>query len=192
MDHRRAIHVGCLFGGILGVALTGLAAAQEPVPYNALQAGQDAYQAAEAERRAAIDRQRSLIEQMKWYNTWAYRGYAPTLIDIYAYRYAPYGYSYSPRRAYRQAIRYGYSPVFQPWPRVPGDIYGYPYYGAARQPAGHEKTYTSPNGYVYRPLYENPPPPQPPPGPPPQPQPRIDGSPESIPAPPSEPGPKEF
>ena len=98
-------------------------------------------------------------------------------------RYAPYGYSYNPRRAYRQAVRYGYPPVFQPWPRVPGDIYGYPYYGAVRQPAGHEKTYTSPNGYVYRPLYEKPQP---------QPQPRIDGSPESIPAPPSEPGPREF
>jgi len=188
MDNRKAIQISYLFGGILAVALTGLATAQESASYDALQAGQDAYQAAEAERHAAIDQQRNTIEQMKWYNTWAYRGYAPTLSNIYAN-----GYSYNPRRVYRQAIRYGSPPVFQPWPRVPGDIYGYPYYGAVRQPAGHEKTYTSPNGYVYRPRMPPPAPsPSSPPAPPATPAPEVGGSPESIPAPPSEPGPKEF
>ena len=42
MDNRKAIQISYLFGGILAVALTGLATAQESASYDALQAGQDA------------------------------------------------------------------------------------------------------------------------------------------------------
>jgi hypothetical protein len=117
--------------------------------YDALQAGQNAYRAAEAQRQAAIDRQLQVQDEIRWYNSWA-PGYGdgPTLTEIYAYG--------SPR-AYRRAQRQGYGPLFEPWPRVPGDIYGSSYYGYVRQPTGHEKIWTSPNGYIYRPRYDRPP-----------------------------------
>jgi hypothetical protein len=44
----------------------------------------------------------------------------------------PYGYVYNPRRAYRQALRYGYPPLFQAWPPMP---VGHVYYGNVPQPS---------------------------------------------------------
>ncbi len=46
--------------------------------------------------------------------------------------YAPYPYAvYNPRRAYRQAVRYGVAPLYQPWPVpvVMVDRFGAPMYG---------------------------------------------------------------
>jgi hypothetical protein len=108
----------------------------------------------------------------------AQTGYYSLQPGIHAYGYAPYPYSvYNPRRAYRQALRYGYPPLFQAWPPVPGGIYGYPYYGS-----------------VYRPWYgqpsqmQVPTPASPETRPPAPPASAI----EPIPTPPSEPGPREF
>jgi hypothetical protein len=42
---------------------------------------------------------------------------------------------------------------FEPWPRVPGDIWGYPLARPVAQPIGHESVQTSPNRWIYRPLY---------------------------------------
>jgi hypothetical protein len=56
-------------------------------------------------------------------------GYAPS--------YAPYPYNvYNPRRAYRQALRYGYPPLYQHWPApvVVVDRFGYPMYGPVNPP----------------------------------------------------------
>lgn len=39
--------------------------------YGPLAAGQDAYQAAEAERRWAINRQLGIIDSARWYNAWS-------------------------------------------------------------------------------------------------------------------------
>ena len=196
------MRAACLLGMILALGVTAKAAAQ--TAYDPLQAGEDAYRAGEEQRRAAIDQQRQLGEQLRWRNMWAYPSYAPARAGIYAYGYAPYPYSvYNPRRAYRQALRYGYPPLYQQWPRAPGDIYGYPYYGYARQPIGQEKVWTGPSGYVDRPSHGQPPEPQAPtPASPPRPQEPSasagepssspEAVPEPIPAPPSEPGPREF
>lgn len=46
--------------------------------------------------------------------------------------------------------------VFEPWPFVPGDIYGWPYDRRIRNPVGHVIQPTGENGYVYAPLYEQP------------------------------------
>ncbi len=42
---------------------------------------------------------------------------------------------------------------FEPWPRVPGDIYGYQLYQPSPQPIGHESGQVAPNRWIYRPIY---------------------------------------
>ncbi len=98
----------------------------------------------------------------------AYGG--PTLADVYAYPTdgGPVFYGGTPapiptsggsqvptavsnRNAYAAAV-----PVFQPWPRVPNDIWGAPYYSYVQQPIGHVKIWTSRLGYIYKPIYASP------------------------------------
>ena len=122
-----------------------------------------------------IDQPRPLPEQLPWSNVWGCPRYAPTVAGIYA---SPYGRA---GRTYRQALRYGYPPLFRVWPPAPVGVYGYPYYG-----------------YGYRPAYGPPPvialptPLQPQAAVPAAPQPQGPGTPppslEPIPAPPGEPG----
>lgn len=54
----------------------------------------------------------------------------------------------------------GYGPraswPFEPWPRVPGDIWGYPQPRPIPQPIGHESAQTAPNRWTYRPVYRLP------------------------------------
>ena len=96
-----------------------------PKTYDSLDAGRDAQQYAERQRRAAIDRQLGLLSYMQLYaavprgSVWRY---PPSL----GYRYA-----YPDRRAVRRALNYqrrhayyGYPGVFEPWPFVRGHIYG--------------------------------------------------------------------
>jgi hypothetical protein len=181
MNYLTKALMSCLLATIFGLMGT-VQAADQPVPAG-VPVPQDAYSRAEQQRREAIAYQRQLVEQAR--------------LNYYNYLY-----TYNPRKAYRQAWRYGYAPLYPPITRGPSDfLLGSPYYGAAKLPVGHEKIWTSPNGYIYRPLYQQPPPPtasqtrrQPtevsaakvPEPPMPEPQP------EAIPAPPSEPGPREF
>jgi hypothetical protein len=148
--------------------------------YNSLQAGQDAYSDAEAERRALIGRQIMVEEQIMRDNTWAdpqdrYRPVhpeshgpvvpkaygGPTLGDVYAYPPTdggPVYYAGTPGVAanYRTGPSAAPVPAFQPWPRVPNDIWGTPYYGYVRQPIGHVKIWTGPLSYIYKPIYASP------------------------------------
>jgi hypothetical protein len=52
----------------------------------------------------------------------------------------------------------GYLPglptIFEPWPRVPGDIWGYPQQRPVAQPSGHESRQVGPNRWIYRPVYD--------------------------------------
>ncbi len=185
---------GCFFAAILLIGGARPMMAQQEVfhpgeTYDSLQAGQDAYGDAEAQRRALIGRQLMIEEQLVRQNTWAdpqakYRPvrpesygpilpkyYAgPTLADVYAYPPTdggPVYYAGTPAVATvgpqvpsaagesgRRPAAAG--PVFQPWPRVPGDIWGTPYYGYVRQPIGHIKIWTSRLGYIYKPIYASP------------------------------------
>lgn len=81
-----------------------------------------------------------------------YPSYAPTVVAGYGYGYVavPYRYTYNPRRAYRQFLRYGY-PTLPP--RVPVAVYGYPYYGYVPQPLGPTR---GPRDYMYQPGYAQP------------------------------------
>lgn len=198
---------------VLGLAVGARAAAQEPLPpaaapaappsahsFDALDAGRDAYQMAEAERRQATARQVQMVDDMVWYSA------APSYRCPLALEF-----SYAHPRAWRARIGpvvvsagpavFGHhaslealgSATVGPW-----GIYGYPHVERAAQPLGHRVIVTGPNGYVYRPVYpwdlKSPPPAPPPvqPAPPAPAQPAEPPPPEPIPAPPAESGPREF
>jgi hypothetical protein len=113
------------------------AAANDPT-----QLSRDSYTAAEQQRRAAI------AEQLRLQG--AVRGY---------YSAIPYAFAARPPVVYvtpgavRRAYRLGYWQAY----RVGVDVYAAPAGGVVQQPTGHEKIWTSPNGYVYRPRYDLPP-----------------------------------
>ena len=83
-----------------------------------------------------------------------YPSHAPAVVAGYGYGFGyvavPYRYTYNPRRAYRQSLRYGYPPLP---PRVPVAVYGYPYYGYVPQPLGPVR---GPRDYMYQPGYGQP------------------------------------
>jgi hypothetical protein len=173
-----------LVAAFLCICAARLAPAQQEVyhpgeTYDSLQAGQDAHADAEAERRALIGRQIMIEDQIVQQNTWADpqdkyrpvrpdsygpvlpRSYVgPTLADVYASPPTDGG-----------PVYYGGTPisipafggvpagasVFQPWPRVPNDIWAAPYYGYVRQPIGHVKIWTGRLSYIYKPIYASPP-----------------------------------
>ncbi len=121
-----------------------------PKKYDALDAARDAQQYAERQRRAAINRQLEVIRDVQEYS-------AAVRASAWRYPYSvDYRYAYPGRRAARRAwSRHGYPGVFEPWPLVPGDIYGYPYTPRVEQPLGHKVIETGPNSYIYRPVYES-------------------------------------
>ena len=49
--------------------------------------------------------------------------------------------------------RYFFESPFEPWPHVPGDIWGYPSPRPIEHPIGHESKQTGPNRWIYRPVY---------------------------------------
>jgi len=104
--------------------------------YDSLQAGQDAQRLAEERRADAIQQQ---LPSSRWPSTWG---------PAYAAAAVPRVYVYPGPRAARWAYRYGYG-VYVPWPRAVVPAYPYP---RLRQPIGHERIWTGPNGYIYRPI----------------------------------------
>jgi len=132
--------------------------------YDSLQAGQDAYQRGEEERRWAIDRQLQVEQNIIDYNVWSYYNWG--MPHFYGYgnpyvgMYAPPEVGFRLRRAF---ARWGYWPPLYPTPLSPDSVYGYQYRPFAKQPIGHEKIWTGPNSYIYKPRYASP---EPPPGPP--------------------------
>jgi hypothetical protein len=161
------------------------------------------------QRRRTIDRQIRLVDNMTWYaQPPGYYRYRPDVATVYAYGW-PGAVPRVVRRSYwyqNYVVPYLPRVVFEPWPLVPGRVYGYPYVDRAEQPLGHKVIRTGPNGYVYRPVYPSdlvrkqaPTPAPEQPGPAqsvPEPiltPPALDGpNPEPIPAPPPESGPREF
>jgi hypothetical protein len=146
--------------------LAGVAAAQEPVivgrQYDGIQAGLDAFRLAEEQRQAAVARQLALNDQMRFFN-----GYPTSRGETIYYGYlspgAMYAYGFGPPVLPRANLDYVYAygarplSVFQPWPFVAGDIYGYPaYYPPARQPIGQTQIQTGPNRWESHPVYDPP------------------------------------
>lgn len=125
--------------------------------YTPLDAGRDAYARGEAERSSALDRQLRVENDVRWFNSWAGPFGGTTRVEVRTPSSPWLG-----SRAYRIPSPYEYPsavlppPLFTPWPLVSGGIWGYPYYPWASQPIGHERIWTSPNGYIYGPRYAEP------------------------------------
>ncbi len=181
--------------------------------YTPLDAGQDAYKRAEGERRWAVDRQLTVEQNIRDYNTWRYYNWGSPYFNQYASPYAA-PYIDAPRIGWRirRNIAARIGTLGPPLPSVlsPDARYGYNYLPYTKQPIGHEKIWTSPNSYIYKPRYtppNKPPatigePPQPPPAQPqpaPVAQPPTAGSENALPPPtynpanrPQPSGPREF
>ena len=143
---------GC---GLLGSSL----AAQQPRPYDGIQAGLDAFRLAEERRQFNVAQQLALNDQLKYWagipnvrgETIYYGAPAPPVNLDYAYAYGP-----AVVRGWRGGYVAGPLTVFEPWPFVPGDIYGYTYYLPVRQPIGQWQGQTGPNRWESHPVYDPP------------------------------------
>jgi hypothetical protein len=172
--------------GVVFLSVSSTAMAQQATParpYDGIQAGLDAYRLGEEKRQVGMAQQLYLNDQMRFWNGYPtstgqtiYYGYlSPAAAAAYGYSTPYYGYggvgplmtranldyvyAYGGGSQWGGYGQYGYSPlsVFQPWPYVPGDIYGYPaYYPPARQPIGQTQVQTGPNRWESHPVY-NPP-----------------------------------
>jgi hypothetical protein len=155
------ISIGMLAG--LLVLAGEFAVAQETVPYDGLRAGEEAHQIGETQRQQRLNDQLYLNDSMRarygwapsssvvWYGNAGYGG--PRSID-YAYAYS------SDRLLSRRARglyidRYWSPPisVFEPWPYVPGDIYGYSFPPYVRQSIGQRQFQTGPKRWESHPVY---------------------------------------
>lgn len=159
----RYIRLAGLAGVVLaGAVWTGTAAAQTARPYDGIDAGLDAYNRAEEQRRFTIGQQRELNEELRA------RSYLPPGPVIY---YGPtVGYAYSRRSlGYSRRLPYGYGRyeervVARPivpavvWPnRYYGiNSYTYPFKLPVRQPIGQQQTQTGPNRWESHPVYAEP------------------------------------
>ncbi len=123
-------------------------------PYDGLKASEDAHRYFDARRQEAIRRQLNTIEWMRW---WAGFPASPRPDTVY-YRDPPsLDYIYGTNRWSRLGP-YGRAPgpmvdIFEPWPFVPGDIYGYPFFRPVRQPIGRREIQTGPNRWESHPIF---------------------------------------
>ncbi|MDX1944082.1 MAG: hypothetical protein SFU86_01645 [Pirellulaceae bacterium] len=162
---RRLAAVGLailLAGGV------GSAWGQSPRPYDGIQAGLDAFQLAEERRQANVAQQLYLNDQMRYWSllptsgVTSYNG-VPAIGDGFATPLLPpasldFTYAYGRRYWTESRWRGGWGrlTVFEPWPFVPGDIYGYRQAPPPRQPVGQMQVQTGPNRWESHPVY-NPP-----------------------------------
>lgn len=197
-------------------------AVDAPTDYGSVEASQEATERAEAMRQEAFARQRELNRTMQAQAD-PYAVDPPAPGAVYAMlppAPLPPPLAFGPRRARYAAqsqMRYSYyypypmlrayRGVFEPWPFVPGDVYGYPFVPRVPMPLGQVQIEIGPGRILSRPVYEGEGPAggQPtlaPPLPgagqpevlPPPPLPELN-PPEAqppAPAPPVPPGPKEF
>ncbi len=132
--------------GLLTCTMLGpapLAHAQGPL-LTPQQAGREAYWYFESQRQTNVQRQLGLIDTMRWLNGLPnrYTGLrnSPSLAAIYS-------------GATEGLVPGGY--VFEPWPYVPGDIYGFQWDDLGSQPVGNDIVFDGPNRYSYRNTYSS-------------------------------------
>ena len=142
-------------------------------PYDGIQAGLDAFRLGEEQRQANVSQQLFLNDQMRFWNGYptsrstVYYGYlSPAAIQAYGYGVPlmtranldyVYGYGAGPLWGGSRQNWAGPLAVFEPWPYVPGDIWGYrAYYQPARQSIGQQQTQTGPNRWESHPIYDPP------------------------------------
>ena len=160
MRFARWTTILCAPAWFCGLGLSSaVARGQSPAlvrPYDGLTAGAEAYRDAEAVRRQNIARQLNHVDLLKWYNGLPNRSDGvvlycdpPSLDYWYAYGRGPTAWNGTSVQSETGPA----TDVFEAWPRVPGDIFGYPEIPTARQPIGHISTQTGPNRWEYHPIY---------------------------------------
>lgn len=121
--------------------------------YDALEAGAEAYRAQEVQRRQAIGQQLATIEDMKsraglasWYGGQVYY-YRPYSLDSW--------YAQGAARNDRSSgpVARSWGTVFERWPYVPGDIWGYTPDRPVRQSIGQRQVQVSPQRWESFPVY---------------------------------------
>jgi hypothetical protein len=142
------MQIAILTAVIATCGLMTVALAEEPDRHARLpagiQAGLDAFELGEAQRRGRLAQQLALTDELRYWAGWPVGvnalmpyGYAgpwlPANLD-YAYAFG------GARPAMRPSPRGWVAPltVFEPWPFVPGDIYGLPYLPPPPLPAARE------------------------------------------------------
>ena len=158
--------------------LTAALPAQEaaPHPYDGIQAGFDAFQLGEERRRANIAHQLYLNDQLKYWsgiptsrgetiyfaaggpNSFA-AGFYGNAVPVVPTANLDATYAFG-RGGARGIVRrrgwIGPQTVYEPWPFVPGDIWGYTYYSPMRQPIGQQQVQTGENRWESHPVYDPP------------------------------------
>jgi hypothetical protein len=134
-----------------------------------MQAGLDGFRLAEERRQGAFAGQIAASDQVRawaglpttggvtlYYGGLSSATFAGTgpLADLdYAYAFGgPVVSGYLRERAWFGPTR----TVFEPWPYVPGDIYGYRFVQPVRQPVGQWQGQTGPNRWESHPIYDPP------------------------------------
>ncbi len=151
--------------GLLVLAAS-FASAQEVVPYDGLRAGEEAHQLAEEQRQQRLSDQLYLNDAMRARYGWAPAGGSVVWYGNAGLGYGrgvgiDYAYANSSDRLFGRRGRGLYidrywSPtlsVFEPWPYVPGDIYGYYFPPLVRQPIGQRQIQTGPNRWESHTVY---------------------------------------
>ena len=132
-------------------------------PYDGVQAGYDAYQLGEERRQRDVGQQIYLHDRMRAWTTplatygYGYGPYPSTYGIAPASRAYAYAYGNSPERYYPgYGSRFAGRPltVFEPWPYVPGDIWGDFYTPPLRQPVAQAQSQTGPNRWESHPVYD--------------------------------------
>ena len=150
----RAVSYVCIALGALFVGDLSRAQSPAPRPYDGIQAGLDAFRLAEEQRQAALATQLATNDQMRAWSglplggTTIYygnRGPLPVMDLDFAYAYGYQRFVPGPRLS-----------VFEPWPFVPGDIYGYVVTPPVRQPIGQWQGQTGPHRWESHPVYDPP------------------------------------
>jgi hypothetical protein len=150
---RAAGFVCCVLGTLL---VCDRVVAQPPVgrPYDGIQAGLDAFRLAEEQRQAALNVQLATNARVRaWSGLPTYGGTTiyygvpgPIPMDLdFAYGFGVGRFAPQPRLS-----------VFEPWPLVPNDIYGYVLTPAVRQPIGQWQGQTGPRRWESHPVYDPP------------------------------------
>ncbi|MFZ5831093.1 MAG: hypothetical protein ACOY3P_13465 [Planctomycetota bacterium] len=121
--------------------------------YSPFDAARDSFELGEAGRQARLNNQLGLVETGR-----AYRMWGPVWPPVYgAYPAVVYSYG-SPRalwRAQRETVFYPPA-IVAPRPFLWSPTPVAPLPGEVQQPIGHERIWTGPNSYIYKPLYPQP------------------------------------
>ena len=147
---------------VASMAFGAVAACGQDASYDGLRAGDEAHRLGEEQRQQRLSDQLYLNDAMRARHGWApsgsvvwygNAGYGPPVGIDYAYAYSSNRLFGRSRGLYIE--RYWSPPlsVFEPWPYVPGDIYGYCFPPYVRQPIGQRQIQTAPNRWESHPVY---------------------------------------